>query len=190
MSARRGRTHGVVVGGGRGRQLAETKMERNMRRMEARLEAMEIKKQLSNSDESNEEVESESFEEEEEDPEEVKIMKILMKTSGRPRIEVPMYSGNLNVEELMDWINDLNKYFDFEEIEDKKKMKYVATRLKGHTTIWWDELYIYREGIGTKKINSWDNMLYKIKSKFMPKDDPLNLLRQLQNLRKKAMTKK
>ena len=37
-----------------------------------------------------------------------------------------MYEGNLNVEELMDWINDLNKYFDFEEIEDKKKVRYAT----------------------------------------------------------------
>ena len=80
-----------------------------MRRMEARLEAMEIKKQLSNSYDSNEEAESESSEEKEQDPEQVKILKKLMKTSGKPKIEVPMYLGNLNVEELMDWINSLNK---------------------------------------------------------------------------------
>ena len=84
---------------------------------------------------------------------------MLMKTSGRPRIEVPMYSGSLNVEEIMDWINALSKYFDFEEIEDKKKVIYVATRLKGHAALWWDELQIHRERRGKKKINSWDKML-------------------------------
>ena len=58
----------------------------------------------------------------------------------------------------------LSKYFDFEEIKDNKKVRYVATILKGHATIWWDELHIYKEGIGKKKIDSWDKMLYKIKS--------------------------
>ena len=38
----------------------------------------------------------------------------------------------------MDWINALSKYFDFEEIEDKKKVRYAVTRLKGHAAIWWD----------------------------------------------------
>ena len=99
-----------------------------------------------------------------------------------------MYSGNLNVEELMDWINALSKYFDFEEIEDKKKVRYAATRLKAH--IWWDELHIHRERRGKKNNNSWDKMLHKIKTQFMPKDYHLNLLRQLQNLRQKAMTVK
>ena len=187
MPPRRGRAHGIPVGHRRGRQPAETKMERNMRRMEERLEAMERNNHSNNSDDSDEEAKSESSEEEEEDPDEVKILKMLMKTSGRPRIEVPMYSGNLNVEELMDWINALSKYFDFEEIEDKKKVRYAATRLKGHATIQWDELHIYREGISKKKINSWDKMLCKIKSQFMPKDYQLNLIRQLHNLRKKTM---
>ena len=81
-----------------------------------------------------------------------------------------MYSGNLNVEELMDWINALSKYFDFEEIEEKNKVIYADTRLKGHAVIWWDELQIHLERRGKKKINSWDKMLYKIKSQFIPKD--------------------
>ena len=40
--------HGVPVGHGRGRQPAKVEMERNMRRMEASLEAIERKKQLRN----------------------------------------------------------------------------------------------------------------------------------------------
>ena len=101
-----------------------------------------------------------------------------------------MYEGNLNVEELMDQINGLNKYFDFEEMEDKKRVRYVATRMKGHATIWWDELQIHRERRGKSQINSWDKMLRKIKSQFMPKDYQFNLIRQLQNLRQKAMAVK
>ena len=46
-----------------------------------------------------------------------------------------MHEGNLNVEELMDWINALAKYFDFEEIEDKNKVRDATTRQKGHATI-------------------------------------------------------
>ena len=98
MPPRRGHIHGVPVGCGRGRQPVEKKMERNMRILEERLEAMERKNHSKNSDDSDEEAKSESSEEEEEYPDEVKILKMLMKTSGRTIIEVPMYSSKLNVE--------------------------------------------------------------------------------------------
>ena len=114
-----------------------------MRRMEERLEVMERKNHSDNSVYSDGESEFESFEEEEEYFEEVKILKMLMKISGRPRVEVPLYSGNLYVEELMDWINALIKYFSFEEIQDMKTVRYIATTLKGNTTILWDELQIH-----------------------------------------------
>ena len=58
------------------------------------------------------------------------------------------------------------------------------------TTIWRDELQIYRERRGKSKIHSWDKMLCKIKIQFMPKDYQLNLIRQLHNLRQKGMTVK
>ena len=90
----------------------------------------------------------------------------------------------------MDFINSLNKYFDFEEIEDKKKVRYAATTMKGHAAIWWDELLIHRVRRGNSKINSWDKILCKIKIQFMPKEYQLNLIRQLQNLRQKTMTVK
>ena len=54
---------------------------------------MERKKYSDNLDDNDEE--SESYEVEEEYLDEVKILKMLMKTSGRPRIKVLIYSGNL-----------------------------------------------------------------------------------------------
>jgi hypothetical protein len=41
-------------------------------------------------------------------------------------MEVSMYKGNLNVEEFLDWISALNKYFDYEEIDDENKLKHAC----------------------------------------------------------------
>ena len=54
------------------------------------------RKNLENTDTCNEE--ESSKDEQEEVVKEVKVMKMLMKASNRPRVEVPMYEGNLNVE--------------------------------------------------------------------------------------------
>ena len=59
-----GRATGVPVGRGWGRQPTETNMQRDMRRLEERLESMERKNHSENSDNSDEEEESPDDEEE------------------------------------------------------------------------------------------------------------------------------
>jgi hypothetical protein len=51
-----------------------------------------------------------------------------------------MYEGNLYVEELLDWIRALDKYFNYQDVEEDIKVKHVVTRVKGHATLWWNEL--------------------------------------------------
>ena len=122
--------------------------------------------------------EEETTEEEiEEESEATKVIKMLAKASGRPKVEVPLYDGNLSVEVLMDWIISLDKYFDYEEVDDKRKVKFAATRLKGHVAMWWDELQLSRKRKGKPKIKQWDNMVSKLKGKFKPKDYQLNIFR-------------
>jgi hypothetical protein len=39
---------------------------------------------------------------------------MVTKVGSMPKIEVPMYEGNLNVDELLEWINSIDKYFNYE----------------------------------------------------------------------------
>jgi hypothetical protein len=50
-------------------------------------------------------------------------------------MDIPIYEGNLDVEELLDYIRALDKHFDYEDVEEDKKVKHVVTRLKGHATV-------------------------------------------------------
>jgi hypothetical protein len=88
---------------------------------------------------------------------------------ARAKIEVPMYKGNLDVEELLDWIMSMEKYFDYEDVDGEKRVRHVVTRLKGDVTLWWDELQAERRSRGKHKIKNRDKMVVKLKAKFMPK---------------------
>lgn len=59
-----------------------------------------------------------------EDSETTKIIKMLAKLGGKPMVEIPMYEGSLNAEELMDWIRSLDQYFNYEEVDKKKMVKF------------------------------------------------------------------
>ena len=90
-----------------------------------------------------------------------------------------MYEGNLEVEELLDWVRAMDKYFDYEEIDEEKKVKHAIIRLKGHAALWWDELQADHRCKGKHKIKSWDMMVAKLKAEFIPKDYQINLFREL-----------
>jgi DNA-binding transcriptional regulator WhiA len=47
-----------------------------------------------------------------------------------------MYEGNSDVEELLDWIRSMDKYFNYEDVDEEKKVRHAITRLKGHATLW------------------------------------------------------
>jgi hypothetical protein len=32
----------------------------------------------------------------------------------------------------------MDKYFEYEEVDEEKKLKFVVTILRGHENIWWD----------------------------------------------------
>jgi hypothetical protein len=51
--------------------------------------------------------------------------------------------------------------------------------LKGHTTLWWDELQADRRCKGKQKIKSWDIMIAKMKAKCIPRDYQITLFRRM-----------
>jgi hypothetical protein len=54
-----------------------------------------------------------------------------------------------------------------------------VTRLRGHASLWWDELQADRRRKGKSKIKSLDRMVAKPNAKFIPKDYQLSMFRRL-----------
>ena len=80
----------------------------------------------------------------------VRLFKSVLETSSRPRSEVLIYDGSLNAKELIDWINTLDKYFDYEEVGEDKKVKFSITNMTGHASIWWDGIHANKRSKGKK----------------------------------------
>jgi hypothetical protein len=116
-----------------------------------------------------------------------RLMKAIARMSSKTKTNIPTYEGNLDAEELLDWIRALDTYFDYEDIEEDKKVRHAVTKLKGHAALWWDELQADRRYKGKQKIKSWDRMVAKMKPKFIPRDYQITLFRRMQNLRQKLM---
>jgi hypothetical protein len=137
--------------------VANRAMEKEMQELHSRLDFMETTQRKAPdvrdvSDAKNEEVEV--VEVVVEYVAEERLLKAVVKLGAREKIDILMYEGNLDVEELLDWIISMDKYFDYEDVDEEKKVNHTVTRLKGHATLWWDELQADRRCKGKKKIKS------------------------------------
>jgi hypothetical protein len=181
---------------GRGRQVPNPTMEREMRDIRARLMDMETTQRRTtsvrdvNESENEDEVGHEGEEVVAKDATNERLLRVVARMGAREKMDIQVYEGNLDVEEILDWIRALDTYFDYEYLEEDKKVKHIVTRLKGHATLWWDELQADRRCKGKKKIKSWDRMIVKMKVKFSPKDYQITLFWRMQNLRQKLMSVK
>jgi hypothetical protein len=170
-------------------------IEKQMRDLRDRLEDMETKQRCTGSAGNLSDFEREVKAEREEevvaeDASNDHLIIAIARMGVRAKMDIPVYEGNLDVEELLDWIRALDTFFDYEDIEEDKKVKYVVTRLKGHASLWWEELQADRRCKGKQKIKSWDRMIAKMKEKFILRDYQITLFRRMQNLRQKLITVK
>jgi hypothetical protein len=163
-------------------------MERQIHDLRARLEDMEAAQRriASTGDLSDSEGEVEAKQQEDvaaEDATNERLIKSIARMSSKTKMDIPSYEGNLDAEELLDWIRALDTYFNYEDIEEDKKVRHAITKLKGHAALWWDELQAKIRFKGKQKIKRWDRMIAKMKAKFIPRDYQITLFRKMQNLR-------
>jgi hypothetical protein len=152
----------------RGRQMPDPAMEKEMCDLRARLEYMEIAQRctvgVGHLSDFESEIEAEEEEVAAEDAANERLIRAIARMGAREKMDIPVYEGNMDAKELLDWIRALDTYFDYEDVEEDKKVKHSVTRLKGHAALWWDELQAERHCKGKQKIKNWDRMIISSKN--------------------------
>lgn len=126
----------------------------------------------------------------EEDQDEARLLRVLSRENSKPTVEFVPYDGKLDTNAVLDWISNMEKFFEYENTPDNRRVKIAVTRLKGHASLWWEHLQTDRQRRGKEKIRTWVKMVSKVKNKFLPADYQVSLLRKMQNLKQKDMTVK
>ena len=108
---------------------------------------------------------------------EIRMLRSVLLSNCKPKHELLTYDGSLSTEVLLDCLSELNKYFDYEEISEDKRVKFATTRLKGHASLWWDSVKAERKRLNKQPIKKWTRMEAKLKGKFLPKDYQIAMYR-------------
>ena len=111
-----------------------------------------------------------------------------LSNKGNARVEVSSYDGSLGVEVVIDQIRELERYFEYENVQDPNQVWFAITKLKGYVALWLDMLQKDKVDNRLENIRTWRKMVRKIKEKFFLVDYQQNLCRQVQNLKQKNTT--
>ena len=94
----------------------------------------------------------------------------ILGATSRSKPKFPTYDGILITKHLIDWISEMDKYFEYDEVEEDKRVRLDVTRLKVHASLWWDSVQAERRRKNKPLIKTWDRMVAKMRAKFLPKD--------------------
>jgi hypothetical protein len=78
------------------------------------------------------------------------------------------FEGKLQPDEFVDWLQTVERVFEYKEVPEEKKVKIITVKLKKHAFIWWENLKKKREREGKRKIKAWGKMRRELTSFCLP----------------------
>ena len=85
-------------------------------------------------------------------------------------VDFSEFSGQLHIKEFLDWLIEVESFFEDQNIPKRKQVKYVSRKLKGSAWAWWEQLQRMRTRLGKDPIQDWEKMKKYLKRHFLPPD--------------------
>ena len=83
------------------------------------------------------------------------------------KMDLPSFNGQLQIEGFLDWLAVVERFFDYMEIPEDKKVKLVAYRLMGGASAWWEQLQLTRMRHRKGMVQTWANMRRLLRARYL-----------------------
>ena len=84
------------------------------------------------------------------------------------KVDIPNFSSDLDIKGFFDWLVEVDNFFEYTEFPEDKKVKFVAYKLKGRASTWWDRLRDMRIREGHGLVQTWHMMKQLLRGRFLP----------------------
>lgn len=73
-------------------------------------------------------------------------------------LDLPQYNGNMHIEDFIDYKSEVERFFNYMDITGVRKVKLVALRFKGTTSVWWDQTIVSCAKFQKPLVRTWVKM--------------------------------
>ena len=81
------------------------------------------------------------------------------------KINAPTFDGVLNPSTFLDWLTDMDHYFDWYTMREDRHIHFAKMKLIGHAKLYWNN----QERLQRTLITTWQEMKEALKEKYLPK---------------------
>ncbi|KAI0500729.1 hypothetical protein KFK09_018945 [Dendrobium nobile] len=85
-------------------------------------------------------------------------------------MDIPFFNDRVHIEDFLDWERFVETFFEYMEIPPEKQVKYVACRLRGGASAWWQQLLQSRHREGKGHVRTWARMKQLLRGHYLPTD--------------------
>jgi hypothetical protein len=86
------------------------------------------------------------------------------------KIDLLSFDGHLHVEDFLDLVMEVERFFEYISIPEDRKVKLVAYKFKEGASAWWEQLQISRARQGKGFLTSGLKINRLLKVRFLPLD--------------------
>ncbi|VFQ91299.1 unnamed protein product [Cuscuta campestris] len=99
------------------------------------------------------------------------------------KVDIPTFEGKNDPDEFLEWLETVERVFDFKDVSDEKKVKIVALKFQKYASTWWTNTCTKRRRNDKEPVSTWIKMRSLLKKKFLPAEYVRENLAKLQTLR-------
>ncbi|VFQ91642.1 unnamed protein product, partial [Cuscuta campestris] len=99
------------------------------------------------------------------------------------KVDVPTFEGKNDPDEFLEWLDTVERVFDFKEVSDEKKVKIVALKFHKYASTWWTNTCTKRRRNHKEPVATWAKMKSLLKKKFLPAEYVRENFAKLQTLK-------